>query len=128
MTPRLFLKRTLVFGAAAGMLVMLARPATSQQADQDVLKVIPENYTLLYENALVRVIEARVPPGAEEKPHRHMRGVSICMTDTRSNRVSCPMARGCDLTANTAPCIGASRACTSCETLATRRAIRYVSS
>ena len=68
MTPRLFLKRTLVFGAAAGMLVMLARPATSQQADQDVLKVIPENYTLLYENALVRVIEARVPPGAEEKP------------------------------------------------------------
>jgi len=76
-----FWKRTLVLGAAAGVLVMLARPALSQQDDQDVMKVIPENYKLLYENALVRVIEARVPPGAEEKPHRHMRGVSICMTE-----------------------------------------------
>src|ERR671916_837906 len=73
--------RTLVLAAVAGILFMIARPAVSQQDDQDVLKVIPENYTLLFENALVRVIEARVPPGAEEKPHRHMRGVSICMTE-----------------------------------------------
>ena len=75
------LKRTLMLGAAAGVLVLLARPAISQNEDQDVLKVIPENYKLLYENALVRVIEARVPPGAEEQPHRHKRGVSICMTE-----------------------------------------------
>ena len=74
-------RRTLVLAAVAGILSMIARPAVSQQDDQDVLAVIPENYTLLYENALVRVIEARVPPGAEEKPHRHMRGVSICMTE-----------------------------------------------
>ena len=74
-------KRTLVLAAAAGMLLVLARPAISQQGDQDVLAVIPENYKLLYENAFVRVIEARVPPGTEEKPHRHMRGVSICMTE-----------------------------------------------
>ncbi len=79
-TSRLF-KQILVLTAAAGVLVMLARPALSQQDDQDVLKVIPENYKLLYENALVRVIEARVPPGVEEKPHRHLRGVSICMTE-----------------------------------------------
>ena len=74
-------KRTLVLAAAAGMLLVLARPAISQQGDQDVLAVIPENYKLLYENTFVRVIEARVPPGTEEKPHRHMRGVSICMTE-----------------------------------------------
>ena len=73
--------RTLVLAAAAGMLLLLARPAISQQSDQDVLTVIPENYKLLYENAFVRVIEARVPPGTEEKPHRHLRGVSICMTE-----------------------------------------------
>ena len=79
MTPR-FLTRALVFCATATTLVLLVRPAMSQD-DQDVLKVIPENYKLLYENALVRVIEARVPPGAEERPHRHMRGVSICMTE-----------------------------------------------
>ena len=70
----------LLIGIAAGALFLLARPALSQQED-DVLKVIPENYKLLYENALVRVIEARVPPGTEETPHRHMRGVSICMTE-----------------------------------------------
>jgi hypothetical protein len=80
MMPKRFLTRALVFGAT-GMLLLAAWPAMSQQDDQDVLKVIPENYKLLYENALVRVIEARVPPGAEEKPHRHMRGVSICMTE-----------------------------------------------
>ena len=73
-------KRTLVFVVAGAALVVFARPAISQD-DQDVLKVIPENYKLLYENALVRVIEARVPPAAEEKPHRHNRGVSICMTE-----------------------------------------------
>ena len=80
MTHRLF-RHTLMLGAAAGILVLLARPVISQQDDQDVLKVIPENYTLLFENAFVRVIEARVPPGTEEKPHRHMRGVSVCMTE-----------------------------------------------
>ena len=75
------LQATLVLGATAGLLALLAGPAMSQPDDQDVLKVIPENYTLLFENAFVRVIEARVPPGTEEKPHRHMRGVSICMTE-----------------------------------------------
>ena len=78
-TPRRF-TFGLVLGAAVAVLVF-ARPSGSQQQDEDVLKVIPENYTLLYENAFVRVIEARVPPGAEEKPHRHLRGVSICMTE-----------------------------------------------
>ncbi len=73
--------QALVLCAAAGVLILLARPALSQQDDQDVMKVIPENYKLLFENTFVRVIEARVPPGTEEKPHRHMRGVSICMTE-----------------------------------------------
>jgi hypothetical protein len=72
--------QVLVLGIAAAALFLLARPALSQQED-DVLKVIPENYTLLFENTFVRVIEARVPPGTEEKPHRHMRGVSVCMTE-----------------------------------------------
>jgi predicted metal-dependent enzyme (double-stranded beta helix superfamily) len=58
--------------------------ATRQDAeldDLDVLKVIPENYTLLLENEHVRVIEARIPPGTTEPPHRHLSGVSIAMTD-----------------------------------------------
>jgi hypothetical protein len=76
------MKRLLVPGTAAALIIfLLARPALSQNDAQDVLKVIPENYKLLFENQFVRVIEARVPPGSDEKPHRHMRGVSICMTE-----------------------------------------------
>lgn len=81
MTTHRLARNILFVAAAAGVVILLARPVFSQQDDQDVLKVIPENYTLLFENAFVRVIEARVPPGAEEKPHRHKRGVSICMTE-----------------------------------------------
>lgn len=80
MAPR---HRRYAFAAvlAVFLLALLSRSAWSQAGDQDVLKVIPENYTLLFENAFVRVIEARVPPGTEERPHRHMRGVSVCMTE-----------------------------------------------
>jgi beta-alanine degradation protein BauB len=60
--------------------VSLATRATAQE-DLDVLKVIPENYKLVLDNAFVRVIEARIPPGSVEPPHRHLRGVSVCMDD-----------------------------------------------
>ena len=72
------------WAAAGGVMVILAviaLPALSQPGDDDVLKVIPENYKLLFQNSFVRVIEARIPPGAEEKPHRHLRGVSVYMTN-----------------------------------------------
>ena len=81
MTTKRHLTTGLILVTASALLLVFARPSISQQQDEDVLKVIPENYKLLYENAFVRVIEARVPPGDEEKPHRHMRGVSICMTE-----------------------------------------------
>ena len=61
--------------------VSVATRATAAQDDLDVLKVIPENYKLVLDNAFVRVIEARIPPGTAERPHRHMRGVSVCMGD-----------------------------------------------
>ena len=71
-------------GLAALVIVALfawARSAASQTDDQDVLKVIPENYTLLIDNPFVRVLEARIPAGTEEKPHRHLKGVSVCLTE-----------------------------------------------
>ena len=73
--------RLAILATTAMIIAVAVRSATSQNIDQDVLTVIPENYKLLFENAFVRVIEARVPPGTEEKPHRHMRGVSVCMTE-----------------------------------------------
>jgi hypothetical protein len=58
-----------------------ARAAASQTDDLDVLKVIPENYKLIIDNPFVRVLEARIPAGTEEKPHRHLKGVSVCLTE-----------------------------------------------
>ena len=55
--------------------------AAAQQPDDDVLKVIPENYKLIIDNPFVRVLEARIPAGTEEKPHRHLKGVSVCLTE-----------------------------------------------
>jgi hypothetical protein len=81
MSSNTYRKRAVFIGLAVAALFLVARPVMSQNDEQDVLRVIPENYKLLFENAFVRVIEARVPPGTEEKPHRHMRGVSICMTE-----------------------------------------------
>jgi hypothetical protein len=71
----------LLGGLAVVVAAALARPAASQSDDLDVLKVIPENYKLVFENPFVRVIEARVPAGVTEPPHRHLRGVSVCMTE-----------------------------------------------
>jgi hypothetical protein len=86
-------KRLLLIGCGlvAATLVTLAlvvRSAASQDQDLDVLKVIPENYKLIIDNPFVRVLEARIPAGTEEKPHRHLRGVSVCMTEyTLESRV-----------------------------------------
>ena len=63
------------------VLLMWARASASQTDDLDVLKVIPENYTLIIDNPFVRVLEARIPAGTEEKPHRHLKGVSVCLTE-----------------------------------------------
>ena len=74
---------TIACGALAltlGVSLMWAR-ASAQTDDQDVLKVIPENYTLIIDNPFVRVLEARIPAGTEEKPHRHLKGVSVCLTE-----------------------------------------------
>ena len=67
--------------AAVAIVVVLARASFAQTDDLDVLKVIPENYKVVLDNPVVRVLEARIPPGTEEKPHRHLRGVSVCMTE-----------------------------------------------
>jgi hypothetical protein len=73
--------RVMLAALAIIVLVGFVTPAASQTDDLDVLKVIPENYKLVLDNPFVRVIEARVPPGTTEKPHRHLRGVSVCMTE-----------------------------------------------
>jgi len=64
-----------------GIVLVWARTSWPQTDDLDVLKVIPENYKLIIDNQFVRVLEARIPAGTEEKPHRHLKGVSVCLTE-----------------------------------------------
>lgn len=66
---------------AFAIALVWARASAQQTDDLDVLKVIPENYTLIIDNPFVRVLEARIPAGTEEKPHRHLKGVSVCLTE-----------------------------------------------
>jgi hypothetical protein len=79
----------LLCGCVVATLVgVMAMRASARQNDLDVLKVIPENYKLVLDNPFVRVLEAHIPAGTEEKPHRHLRGVSVCMTEyTLESRV-----------------------------------------
>jgi hypothetical protein len=67
--------------ALAVACVVVWQRASAQTDDLDVLKVIPENYKLIIDNPFVRVLEARIPAGTEEKPHRHLKGVSVCLTE-----------------------------------------------
>lgn len=42
---------------------------------------LPGTQTLVLENALVRVLDIRVPPGVAEKRHTHGRGLTIALSD-----------------------------------------------
>ena len=66
---------------ALALVIVFVWQRASAQTDDDVLKVIPENYKLIIDNPFVRVLEARIPAGTEEKPHRHLKGVSVCLTE-----------------------------------------------
>jgi len=65
----------------AAVVVATAGRVRSQEPDLDVLKVLPQNYKLVLDNPMVRVIEAHIPAGSAEPRHRHMRGVSVAMGD-----------------------------------------------
>jgi len=74
-------KRAILAALTVLVLAWTVWPASPQDDPQDVLKVIPENYKLIIDNPFVRVLEARIPAGTEEKPHRHLKGVSVCLTE-----------------------------------------------
>ena len=61
---------------ALALLVMLPFRGASQE-ELDPLIVAKDTHKVLYENKLVRVIEAKVPPGKMEPKHKHPHGVTI---------------------------------------------------
>jgi hypothetical protein len=81
MRPRRLLRNFAIAAAVALAAIAFASGSSSAQSGDDVLKVIPENYKLIIDNPFVRVLEARIPAGTEEKPHRHLKGVSVALTE-----------------------------------------------
>ena len=68
-----------LFGLAASVLFFLS--AAPPQEGLDPLKVASDTHTLVFENKLVRVIQAKVPPGSLEPRHRHPHGVTVYLAD-----------------------------------------------
>jgi len=81
MRSRRLLRKGAIAAAVALVAIALVAGSSTAQSDDDVLKVIPENYKLIIDNPFVRVLEARIPAGTEEKPHRHLKGVSVALTE-----------------------------------------------
>jgi quercetin dioxygenase-like cupin family protein len=65
--------------AAAALAAQLAR---SQQPDPlDPIRVAGDTHRLAFENAFVRILDVRLPPGRLEPRHRHPHGLSVYLTD-----------------------------------------------
>jgi hypothetical protein len=57
------------------------RMAAAVPEDLDPLKTAPDTHKLAFENAFVRVLEVRVPPGKTEPLHSHSRRVVVYLSD-----------------------------------------------
>jgi quercetin dioxygenase-like cupin family protein len=57
--------------------------ASTQSKDDalDPVRVSPETHKVAFENAIVRVLEVRIPAGKTEPRHRHPHGLSVYLTD-----------------------------------------------
>ena len=77
------MKKRMAVAACFAVLALLAARAVRPQAQDplDPLKVAPDTHKLAFENAFVRVLDVRVPPGSIEKRHRHPHGMSVYFTD-----------------------------------------------
>jgi len=65
-------------------LTLVASLAVSRAARaQDPVPLYPENYTVLFENDRVRVLDFRLRKGATEKLHSHPANVALFLTDVK---------------------------------------------
>jgi hypothetical protein len=79
------MNKTRVLTAVGGLALLLAAVRlTAFQDDLDSLKVCHETQKLVFENALVRVIDDSIPPGAAEPRHRHPHGLVITLADAQT--------------------------------------------
>ena len=75
---RKLLLATLALSSTAAAAAALAPPADDPL---DPIRVAPDTHTVALENAFVRVLDVRLPPGSVERRHRHPHGMSVYFTD-----------------------------------------------
>jgi hypothetical protein len=74
------------FCVAAASAILLAGAigitrSSAQQEDLDPVRIMPDYHKVVFENALVRVSEEKMPPGVGIGKHRHQRGLTIGMAE-----------------------------------------------
>jgi len=73
--------------ALASLIALVAATATAFSLTQsasdalDPVRVAPDTHKVAFENAFVRVLEVRIPPGSIEPRHRHPHGLSVYLSD-----------------------------------------------
>jgi quercetin dioxygenase-like cupin family protein len=67
--------------AAAALVLVLLVGARAQDAALDPVKVASNTHKLALENAFVRILDVRIPPGSIEPRHGHPHGLSVYFTD-----------------------------------------------
>src|SRR5580704_11728071 len=53
----------------------------AQSEELDPVKIAPDVQKVVFENALVRVTEERMPPGRGVRKHRHNHGITVALAD-----------------------------------------------
>ncbi len=56
----------------------------------DPVQLLKDSVKLVFENKYVRVLESRAPAGSSEPRHRHIRGVSVSLSDSEVETTSFP--------------------------------------
>ena len=53
----------------------------AQEEELDPVKLAPDVQKVVFENALIRVTEEKMPPGRGVQKHRHFRGLTVALAD-----------------------------------------------
>ena len=75
------MKKIALIALAFAVALVSWRFAAAQPDDLDPLKAAPDTHKLAFENAFVRVLEVRVPPGKTEPLHSHPRRIVVYLSD-----------------------------------------------
>lgn len=78
------IRRIVLFSTAAVLAIGVAATLVHGQTTGDALdpvRVAADTHRVAFENAFVRVLEVRIPPGKTEPRHRHPHGLSVYFSD-----------------------------------------------